>query len=68
MESKKSIFFDEDTFVEFVRSRNKAVIQGRTEFLFQNNQILVDYADLVIDYLGEKFPDIVLQKSYVSKN
>lgn len=61
------IHFDADTFAKFVRERNSAVLKDETSFEFQGEDVPVDFADRIIEYIAEK-TNTELRKGYISKN
>lgn len=57
-----------DWFSRFVTERNRAVVEGRDVFFFDDNEVLVAYADYLIEYLSEQIPDFEVHKTYISQN
>jgi hypothetical protein len=55
-------------FHKFITERNRAVVEGRDVFMFDNNEVLVEYADFLIEYLSDNIPDFEVDKTYISQN
>lgn len=68
MEKQKTISFDENTFLDFVRTRNQAVMQENSTFFYEGHEFYVGYADYLIEYLSSQHPELIIHKSYISKN
>ena len=47
--------FNQSKLEEFEAAYNKAVQENKTEFIFENNTILVTYAKYLIDYLSNTY-------------
>jgi hypothetical protein len=55
-------------FSKFVTERNRAVVEGRDIFFFEGKEVLVPYADYLIEYLSDNIPDFEVHKTYISQN
>jgi len=55
-------------FSKFVTERNRAVVEGREIFIFEGREVLVTYADYLIEYLSDNIPDFEVHKTYISQN
>ena len=65
--AENTINFTIEVFQEFLKARNAAVLQEKDTFMFQNNEISVDYANYVIQYIAIQM-DLDVRTSYISKN
>lgn len=55
-------------FDKFISERNRAVVAGKDTFMFDGKEVLVAYADYVIEYLSKMIPEFAVDKSYISLN
>jgi hypothetical protein len=55
IEKMENIIFDINKFKRFRKFYNKAVIENRDTFLFEEKEILTTYAKYMIEYLNKKF-------------
>jgi hypothetical protein len=68
MEEQNHINFTHETFMRFVKARNKAVLSDKNVFMFDENEIMVQYADYIIEYVISHNKDIQVCTHYISKN
>ena len=68
MDKKKTISFDEITLLDFIRSRNHAVMEQKTTFFYDGHEFYVQYADYLIEFLSNQHPELAIHKSYFSSN
>lgn len=61
------IKFTAEVFVDFIKARNKAVLQEKEIFMFQENEISVSYANYLIAYVSIML-DLEVKTTYISKN
>lgn len=60
--------FDTETFIRFVRARNKAAFKEDETFVFEGCQFQVELADRLIEFLATQFQGVQVKKNYISKN
>jgi hypothetical protein len=57
-----------ELFHEFITERNRAVVEGKDSFMFKDKEVLVKYADYMIEYIASQVPEFEIEKSYISLN